>query len=212
VTYPRSWSRKTRAKKIHVKSRSLKTRGSRGLLPASHGVSPYAPHTLASTAVAIRRAAEQGQVRGHLANPRPPLSHLPTIPHLTQHPNASAKAAADSSAASLGCSVVVAASVAAIPAGRRSGRRARSRICEPYDALRIQTAKTTPLLSPRHEGSSVGGPCVSLQRLHPLQHRRNSENAKHGTRKKIRIKAGSAIAPRLEVGMRVRHLLNNVPL
>lgn len=212
MTYPRSWNRRTRARRIRVTSRSSKTHASLRLLPASHGVSPYAPHTLASTAVAIRRAAERGQVRAHLANPRPSLSHLPTILHPTQRPNASAKAAADSLAASLGCSVVVAASVAAIPAGRRSGRRARSRIYEPYNAMRIPTAMTMPLPSPRPGGSSAGGPCVSLQRLYPPQHHRNSESAKHGTRKKKRIKAGLAMEPRSEAGMRVRHLLKDVPL
>jgi len=196
--------------RIRVPSRSLKMPATRRPMLTFHAVFRYVPHALGRTAVVIRQAVVRGQVRGHLANQRRPHSHLPTTSCRTQRPTVSAKLAADSLAASLGYFVAAATSALAIPAAPRSGRRARNQIYGRCDAARIATAKMRLLLSPRAGGSSLGVPRMTPHRLHHPQRHRSSESSTDGRRREIR--AGSAMAPQLEVGMRVRDLPRNVLL
>ena len=198
--------------RTRVPSRSLKTPVSRRPMLTFHAVLRNVPHTLATTAVAIRRAAVQGQVRGHSANSRRPLSHLPTTSCHIQRPTASAKVAEDSLAASLGFSGAVAVPSVAIPA-QTSGRREQNQIYEPCDAPWIATVRTRPLQNvrnPRADGYSDGVPHMIRHRPHYPHRARSSKSATHGRGR--RIKAGSAMAAQLEVGMRVRDPSRDVPL
>jgi hypothetical protein len=200
--------------RTRVPSRSLKTPVSRRAMSTFHAVLRNVLHTLATTAVAMRRAAVRGQVRGHSANPRHPLSHLPTTSCHIQRPTVSAKVAEDSLAASLGFSGAVAVPSVAIP-GQTSGRREQNQIYEPCDAPRIVTARTTPLQNvqnPRADGYSVGVPHMIHRRPHYPHRARSSKSAAHGRGRRRRIKAGSAMAAQLEVGMRARDPSRDVPL
>lgn len=198
-----------------VPSRSLKTPVSRRPMLKPHAVLRNVPDTLATT-VAIRRAAVQGQVRGHSASPRRPLSHLPTTSCHIQRRIASAKVAEDSSAASLGFSGAVAVPSVAIPA-QTSGRREQNQIYELCDALRIATVRTIQLRNvpnPRADGYSAGVPRM-IRRLPHYPHRaRSSKSATHGRgrRRRRRIKAGSAMAAQLEVGMSAKDPSRDVPV
>jgi hypothetical protein len=205
----------TRAMRIRVPSKSLKTPVSQQPILTFHAVFRCVSDTLATPVVAIRRAAVQGQVRGHSANHRRPLSHLPTTSSYTQRPTVSARVAEDSLAASLGCFGPVVAPAVVIPA-RTSGRRERSQIYELYDATWIPTVRVRLLLDPRVGGYSVGVPRMRLHRHHHPHRARSSESAAHGRGrrkgKRKRIKVGSAMGPQLEVGMRVRDPSRDEPL
>jgi hypothetical protein len=170
-------------------------------------VFPYAPHALATLAVAIRQAVVRAQVLDHSVNHLRRHLHLPTVLYRSQYPIGSAKPAADSSVVSPGCFVAVAVSVVAILAALTSGRRVPRRICGRYDATRTPPAKTRHLMSPRPVDSSVGVPRMKPHVRHPQE--RNSESALLRKRRRW-IKGGSAMALQLEVGVRARDLPESV--